>query len=781
MTEAIWNESKMHKENPQGFFEKIAYILKILFKTEKVKRKRNQDELIVKQEFFLPRAISYLLYHIKPQQKLKIGPIFYAPTNFSSDSATLFIKNNLTILYPIKLRGIGGSGMINFFLEEEGEVKQIDKLVINIDSFESNFIRKNIIMKNVGNLPYRINNITLENSGCEGFGIKINNCNGMTLKPEDSEIITISIEPDYNFYYIEKDIILESQYSQIRLHVSINISNEILSQNNRLFSLDNIRNCGIIALVIVIFIQGVICYILSFDYFGEKVGDNIGQLEFINAKDVINKNSRLKFENLFVKSFRKSNQGHDDFINKQIDKPGFDIDLRDDKRKHKNVSPIKKEEIVDEVKNVEPKEEQKAKVVTKVKQVKKEPKVKTTSAIKKPIGVPLKPNEKREEDKKPIEPLIQVNKNENHKVEPNENHHLNPHGDNNMYWDYNNYYQRNIYYNKQQQYNQQYPPQRQNNFYNYNNQQLQQQQIQPQPQSQPQPQQQPYNNIRNNAQPNIPVNNIQYKPTETKPNKKIENEKDTKPEVTSTASDLKDQFMSFVPDIFNKKVNESENKYEKKEESKELIDNFKNFDFTNIFTRNDDQDIPEEDDNKIEEEVTSIHYQSEKEKILIEDSGTEERREEIKFNFNSIFGDTGGMKLITPVDDYTDYEEPKDNLDGNKPYFDKALFFSFDASFNKPQGGGMFTNSGSSLFSANPFAATSNKKLLSELIDDDKPEVDEGRDKLDDVVENEDDEEDDPLWCDEEIDTKNDGYFDQAGTYKLKQMDFNFDYDFNKK
>jgi hypothetical protein len=447
---------------------------------------------------------------------------------------------------------------------------------------------------------------------------------------------------------------------------------------------------------------------LSFDYY-QKNGD-IGQLHFINVKNIIDDNPRLKFENIFIKAFRKDNQGHDDFINRQIDKPGFEIELREEKRRVKNVSPVK-EIVVEEKPRIESKEEEKIKIVSKVKPVKT--KIKTTNT-KKPIGVPLKPNEKREEDKKLIEtnpginPTTVINKYDNIPTE---------------YWEYNNYYQnqRNLYYKAP----------RQNNFY-----------------------QQPIKNIPQTADVKV----------DTKP---IEKKESPRP----TTNELKDQYMSFVPDIFTKKVSEEEPKSDKKDETNELIENFKKFDFTNIFAK----------EEEVEEDLSSNHYQSEREKLFIEDSGTEERREEIKFNFNSIFGGSG-MKLITPVNDYVeDIEEPKDNLDGNKPYFDKGLFLSFDAAFNKPQSN-IFTNSGSSLFSANPFASVGHKKVLEDLLkDENQPELDENRDKLDDISENEYDDEEDPLWCDEHIDTKNDGYFDETGAYRLKQMDINFDYDFNKK
>ena len=233
-----------------------------------------------------------------------------------------------------------------------------------------------------------------------------------------------------------------------------------------------------------------------------------------------------------------------------------------------------------------------------------------------------------------------------------------------------------------------------------------------------------------------------------------------------------------------------------KQNENNLIGNFKMIDFTNYFNQN-KQEIPvekennenleNEENNQFEDDSNNEneYYQSEREKI-IEDSGTEDRGDPIQFNFNSIFGQNN-MKLINPSynDFNTDTEEPKQNLDGNKPYFDKNLFFSFDSVFkngNKTTSSFFNTNS-SNLFSG----TTKSSSLLSELRDEEPNENKnneiENHNKLDDVaeIEDDDDDEEDPLWNTDNVDINKEGFFDATGNYKLKQMDFNFNLDFNSK
>ena len=49
-------------------------------------------------------------------------------------------------------------------------------------------------------------------------------------------------------------------------------------------------------------------------------------------------------------------------------------------------------------------------------------------------------------------------------------------------------------------------------------------------------------------------------------------------------------------------------------------------------------------------------------------------------------------------------------------------------------------------------------------------------------IEDDEDDEEDPLWGDDNVaDINKEGFFDASGNYKLKQMDFNFNLDFNSK
>ena len=226
------NPPSQHKNSEKynmNIIEKIGYYLKLFFKIETVLKFRRKNKLKRKQEIFLPKNMGNIIYTIKPHQKLRIGPIHYNPRNFSNFSATLFIKNNLTILYPIKLKGMGGSGILEFYSSESEKKqtfdKKIEKLIINIDSHTSlqqieknnDKIVKTIKLKNSGNLPLKIYNISIENLGCEAFGISLSKCNEINLAPKESVFLNFTIKPNFNFYFIEKNIVFYTHYQKINL------------------------------------------------------------------------------------------------------------------------------------------------------------------------------------------------------------------------------------------------------------------------------------------------------------------------------------------------------------------------------------------------------------------------------------------------------------------------------------------------------------------------------------------------------------------------------------
>lgn len=423
MTESNHKKRRDNYNNDNEYtnlFDYIVYYLKLLFINEEEdnsfdnssREVSNNDAInnsnsttFVNNEFYFKKSILNQVIVVKPKQKAKIGPIFYSPTDFKESRATLFIKNNLTILYPVLLKGQGGSGLLNFYnvnkFNKEPDFKINERIIIDINrhtifqllnnkkEIDENIIQnmdwrallrikdleliKTIKIKNEGDLPIKILNIAINNQECEAFGIKILDCSGIVLKSMESNLLNFSIKPDFNFYYLEKDVtFIMTPNKSISISICINISSEILDEKNNLFNND-FQNEGFY----LIFVIGIIILIIIKSTLKERYEvkqNNFDRvLEIINHKEELKTNAMLQFDYLFIKASRNTNEDINIFFNEQFDIPGaydesnFNMFIGK-RKKNKNIyhqNKIAKDEEKNEGKNLDQNNNKKEKLTDK--------------------------------------------------------------------------------------------------------------------------------------------------------------------------------------------------------------------------------------------------------------------------------------------------------------------------------------------------------------------------------------------------------------------------------
>lgn len=198
--------------------------------------------------FTFPSTYSKYPLIVDAMSYFTVGPFLYNPANIGEHSTMIFIKNNLTILYPLKLKGESGIGTLEF----EEEINRVTKQtkLINAIPFEHAHLRKgqqnsdveykltradllvtmpktqenqdsNIsnlwslityylskldhyeykvrkeherayMIKNTGNMPLSVTGITIDGRGCKASGLAIKNCEPFTLNPQQQRGIIIS-------------------------------------------------------------------------------------------------------------------------------------------------------------------------------------------------------------------------------------------------------------------------------------------------------------------------------------------------------------------------------------------------------------------------------------------------------------------------------------------------------------------------------------------------------------------------------------------------------------
>ena len=309
------------------------------------------------QNFYLNPTYSNKIFTLQPHQKSLIGPIIFHPFKSSISKATLIIKNNLTIMYPIKIKGEGGKGEILFnniqnnqkskntkFIENNKLIIDIDHNVYNQEiKNKSNNITRTFTLSNKGNLPLKIKNITINNKSCESYGLKILQCEQINLNPGENIDLDILIIPDFNFNINEKEILFYTEYNIIPLKIIININKSVLNEKNFLFQFPviNVNN------VFCIFVVTVINQLINklYDLSKKTKTENLGKLNFILDKI----NLDIIIENLYIKASRHTNKNiNKEFMFQLIDKPGTGVEIdafsNDNKKKRKYKKKLNKNE-----------------------------------------------------------------------------------------------------------------------------------------------------------------------------------------------------------------------------------------------------------------------------------------------------------------------------------------------------------------------------------------------------------------------------------------------------
>ena len=245
-TKDIKSENKKEKIKEETLLEKIYdFFLKIYIKyyfhvsLNKIEIKENY------QPFYLPNSVCNQVFQISPHQKSTLGPIIFKPNQSGNITGTLFLKNSLTILYPVKLIGIGGRGEPSFFSNyEKNQLSnshifnktnyfiEVDELAYSTELKTKEKLVRTITVKNTGNLLMNVKNISIDGYGCEADDMKILQCDEFILYPEESIDLDIEIKPNINNYITNKNVYFNTEYQTFNLNVIIYISKDIYVKNN---------------------------------------------------------------------------------------------------------------------------------------------------------------------------------------------------------------------------------------------------------------------------------------------------------------------------------------------------------------------------------------------------------------------------------------------------------------------------------------------------------------------------------------------------------------------
>ena len=297
-----------NKQNNYNIFTKLLSRIKNYFssKNEELPNFKINE---AKQSFFLQENISQNIYRIQPHQNFTIGPIIFKPNQKGKVSNTLFLKNNLTILYPIKLKGEGGSGQITF-LNYYGETKNKKSDIfnnntnfiidINRDTYENymkfiNNLTRTVTIYNNGNLPLIIKSITIDGNECQTDDLKVIQCREFLIDVGETMEIDFEVNTNFNNRITNRVVKFQSEFQVFELNVIIILSQDLFNEKKQTSKFWKIVFFFILPSFISIYIFKNLFYSNQIKKENSKIN---GHIESVNKKialkEIDNKNKDKK-------------------------------------------------------------------------------------------------------------------------------------------------------------------------------------------------------------------------------------------------------------------------------------------------------------------------------------------------------------------------------------------------------------------------------------------------------------------------------------------------------
>ena len=313
------SENKKESIKKETFWDKIsAFFLKLYIKYYLHVSLNNEIEIKENdQPFYLPSTVFNQVYQIYPHQKSTLGPILFRPNQSGNITGTLFLKNNLTILYPLTLYGVGGSGEPSFFSNYEKNqlsnshifnktnyIIEVDEHAYNTELKKKEKITRTITVKNTGNLLMNVKNISIDGFGCQTDDMKILQCDEFILYPEESLDIDIEIKPNINNYITNKNVYFNTDYQTFNLNVIIFIAKDIYIKHNMIKN--HVITMTLIFTVFIIFFLIIKTILRLINYKTDKKDDKLN--EKINQNDNKEINKNLKKNDLVTNKNKKENK-----------------------------------------------------------------------------------------------------------------------------------------------------------------------------------------------------------------------------------------------------------------------------------------------------------------------------------------------------------------------------------------------------------------------------------------------------------------------------------------
>ncbi|XP_076871161.1 transmembrane protein 131 [Brachyhypopomus gauderio] len=167
---------------------------------------RNQSSVMSSTGFVEGTTRPFVLNILLKPGEAKSFSVRFTPISNHSVSSLLVVRNNLTVVELIMVRGQGTRESVKIAGKVPGRgsslrFKMTEALLKDCSENkpkEPNFtLRRTFRLENTGLLPIHVRSMEISGTVCEGYGFKVLNCQEFALKPNTSKDLIILFTPDF--------------------------------------------------------------------------------------------------------------------------------------------------------------------------------------------------------------------------------------------------------------------------------------------------------------------------------------------------------------------------------------------------------------------------------------------------------------------------------------------------------------------------------------------------------------------------------------------------------
>ncbi|CAG0917424.1 unnamed protein product [Notodromas monacha] len=170
----------------------------------------------------LPNLNGTLSVVLAPGANLSLR-ISFTPDCEMRHESLLVVRNNLTVLDLMFLKGTGGQGHLRFGNRRAGSpmpllfdiavkhLKDCDKDKAHASGPPNLTVKRSFTARNTGSLPIHVYGFTIDGFECEGYGFRVMNCRpGFVLPPNGTHKVDIAFTPDFTLTRVQRSLFMST-------------------------------------------------------------------------------------------------------------------------------------------------------------------------------------------------------------------------------------------------------------------------------------------------------------------------------------------------------------------------------------------------------------------------------------------------------------------------------------------------------------------------------------------------------------------------------------------